>query len=78
MIRYGSRTALAGVVLAGGLMISGTAYAQSSAYAQGSSRDPVACTDSCRKDHDNCLAQMGTQEMCGVDQRICRKQCEAK
>lgn len=78
MTRFGLTAALAGVVLAGGLMVSGVAYAQSNAYAQSSSKDPAACTATCQKERSSCLAQMGTPEMCGVDYKVCTRQCDSK
>jgi hypothetical protein len=78
MLRMSVAAALAAVFLAGSLTISSHANAQSSAYAQGSSKDPAVCTANCKKEYDSCLAQLGTQEMCGLDQKLCSKQCEAR
>lgn len=75
-IRLG--TALASLVLAGGIFVSSGASAQSSAYAQGTTKDPAACTEACRQERSSCLAQMGSPEMCGVDHKLCTKQCESR
>lgn len=78
MIRFGMGTAFASLVVVGGLTISSSAFAQGNAYAQGTTKDPAACASSCQNERASCLAQMGTPEMCGVDYRLCTKQCEVR
>jgi hypothetical protein len=63
---------LASICLAAFLMISNNALAQSTP------RDPAACTENCSKEHDRCLSQMGTPEMCSVDRKICSKECNTQ
>lgn len=72
MKQPGVGTARAFIVLAACLMTSSNALAQSTPT------DLSACTENCRKEHDHCLSQMGTPEMCSVDHKICSKECNTK
>lgn len=68
--RFGLGTAFAALLLAGSLNIS------SSTPAQAESQE--ACVEACKAEKEKCKAQMGTEDMCGSDQKICEKACTKK
>lgn len=64
-------TAMAAVVLAGGLTFSSAANAQGS-------QSPEACFETCQKELQSCTDQQITKELCTHEHNVCRKQCEKK
>jgi len=62
------RTALAGLLLAGALNISGGIPARA--------QSQEACIEACKAEKKKCTDGMGTEDMCGADQKVCQKACE--
>jgi hypothetical protein len=67
LVRTLSAFGTAFLLLAGSLSLPSAAFAQT--------KDPAVCKTDCQKEYDSCIAQMGTQEMCSADKKICTKQC---
>ncbi len=68
---------VAGLMLFGCLNLSGAAYAQTPANAQPAA-SPDACVAKCTADHDKCINDQSSPELCAYELKSCKAACEKK
>ncbi len=75
-LNSGRGFAVAALMMLGCATLSSGAYAQSSTGPAAASSE--ACEASCKTDHDKCIADQSSEELCAYELKGCKATCQKK